>query len=97
MIAAKMLIQLGKNLSIKSETLNKKQLKFISEYGCKILVIGQKNEEDPSGQHLCVENESGSVEKLNAVEFKKVMEPEKGKTLNVGVVFLNIQNGEKIG
>ena len=25
------------------------------------------------------------------------MTPEKGKSLNVGVVFLNIQNGEKIG
>ena len=66
MIAAKMLIQLGKNLSLKSETLNKKQLQFISEYGCKILLIGQKNEEDPSGQHLCIENEFGGVEKLSA-------------------------------
>ena len=66
MIAAKMIIQLGKNLSLKSENLNKKQLKVISEYGCKILIIWQTNEEDPTGHHLCIEDESGVVEKLNA-------------------------------
>ena len=73
--------------------MNKQQLDYIRDYGCRILEI-HTNVYD-ADENLCIEGENGTLVKLQTYELYNILKPKEGD-LNVDVVFINVQNGEKI-
>jgi len=45
---------------------------------------------------LCIENEKGELEIISPEELKSILKPDHESSLNISMVFINIENGEKI-
>lgn len=85
---------LKKQITIKDEILTLDQLKYIKEYGCRILVISQTCYESNISE-LLVETGFGTSKRMNASELYQALKPKEG-FLSVDLVLVNIRNGQEI-
>ena len=84
------LYELGKDLNIKYEILNMKQLENLREYGCKILVLSSCIHD--YGNELCVEESNGTINKFTSDQLYTILKPQ-FKEINIEVVFICSNNG----
>ena len=81
---------MGKDLNIKYEILNMKQLENLREYGCKILVLSSCIHD--YGNELCVEESNGTINKFTSDQLYTILKPQ-FKEINIEVVFICSNNG----
>ena len=79
--------QLQSQIFIKFEFLNRQQLDYIRDYGCRILEIHPSVYDGEN--KLCIESENGQLIKLTPKELYDTLKPREGD-LNVDVVFINV-------
>jgi len=67
--------QLEKDLNIKYELLSRKQLDYIKEFGCKILVLDACSHYHST--QVCIEESNGQVSTLTPKELQACLTPKK--------------------
>ena len=82
---------LGKQICIKYDLINDQQLQYLSEHGCRVLIIKQTVFQNNG--NLLLENSNGSLRRMSPDELEKRIRPKDGK-LKIDAVFLNMKNGK---
>ena len=94
-VTLNVLNKLKKEIKIRKNILTVKNLEYIKNYGCRILVLFSSMF-DGLG-NMIVEKENGELMKLDKKELTKILKPnEEDFKLNINVVFVNIVNGQSI-
>ena len=81
-------------MNVTFQILNIKQLQKIKENGCSILSLDSEILDNDG--RLCIEGESGRLQKLSADDLKAHLKSEDDSKLKIDVVIVNMQNGSEI-
>ena len=85
--------QIGKDIKLQYDTLNRQNLENLRDYGCRILVISSSKHDDAG--NICLEGNNGEIEKMTVRELEELLQPQNGN-FKVDAVFVNIDKGKRI-